>query len=248
MFHTIILGIIQGLTEFLPVSSSGHLVVVQYLFGMNQGAIALDVILHLGTLLALILFFWKEILLVLRDKKAIMQILVVTVITGVIGIAGKDFFERLFSFPRAVAFGWVVTGALLLGTKAFLNQEGRNDFRWSDAGILGVTQGIAIIPGISRSGTTIATLLFRGIAREKAFAYAFIAGIPAILGAAVLELKHIDKAIQQNAALLAAGFCASVVAGFLSLLFLRFVIRKAKLHYFGWYCLGAAALTFLFIR
>lgn len=248
MLETIILGIIQGLTEFLPVSSSGHLVIVQHFFGMKEGVIALDVVLHLGTLLALIIFFWKDIVAVLKDKKVIGQIIVVTIITGIIGVTGKDFFERLFSSPRVVGFGWVVSGLLLLSTKIVIDRKGRSDFRWSDAGILGLTQGIAIIPGISRSGTTIATLLFRGIEREKAFAYAFIVGIPAILGAAVLEVRHIDTAVRQNVSLLGSGFIASALAGFISLWFLRFVIRRAKLHYFGWYCLLAAALTFIFIR
>lgn len=248
MLEAIILGIIQGFTEFLPISSSGHLIVVQHLFGMQEGVIALDVTLHLGTLLALIIFFWKDIVLVLRDKKAIGQILVVTIITGAIGVGGKDFFESLFSSPHAVAYGWIVTGLLLLSTKCVIGRIGRSNFRWSDAGILGLTQGMAIIPGISRSGTTIATLVLRGIEREKAFAYAFIVGIPAILGAAILEAKHIDPALQQEFSLLAMGFITSALAGFFSLWFLRFIIRRSKLHYFGWYCLLAATLTFLFIR
>ncbi len=248
MVQPVILGIIQGLTEFLPVSSSGHLVIFQHLFGMKEGVIAFDVVLHLGTLLALVIFFWKDIVGVFGSKKTLGQILIVTLVTGGIGVAGKDLFESLFSSPRAVGFFWIVSGILLLSTKLVIDRKGRSDFRWSDAWVLGLTQGIAIIPGISRSGTTIATLLFRGLEREKAFAYAFIVGIPAILGAAVLELRHIDRAVQQSAVVLLSGFIASVLAGFVSLWFLRFVIRRAKLHYFGWYCLLAAALTFIFIR
>jgi undecaprenyl-diphosphatase len=247
MLNHIILGIIQGLTEFLPVSSSAHLVIMQRVLGFRGEEVVLSVILHLGTTLALVIFFFNDILKLLRDRKMLSYVIIVTAITGIIGLSGKDFFEKLFSQPKLAALSLIVTGAVLLITKKFM-QAKRDTLNAKDAFILGVTQGIAIIPGISRSGITVSTLLFRGIDRETAFRFSFIASIPAILGAALLEGKDICRIPPSDILNLFTGFIFSFLTGILSLLALRLVLRRAKFHYFGYYCIFIAIMAFLFVR
>ena len=247
MIKYILLGIIQGVTEFLPVSSSGHLVIMQKLLGLGGEEIALSVVLHLGTCLALLIFFFKDILSLLRDLKTILLIIIVTIITGAIGISGKDFFESLFVSTKYVAIGWIISGIILIMTKRFVAAK-RADLNIKDAIILGFTQGLAIVPGISRSGITISTLLFRKIDRETCFRFSFLASIPAVFGAAILEAKDINFAISSNFKDYLLGFIFSAFAGVLSLLLLKIVLKKAKLYYFGYYCFIVALITLIFIR
>ncbi|MFH0790682.1 MAG: undecaprenyl-diphosphate phosphatase [Candidatus Omnitrophota bacterium] len=247
MLEYIILGIIQGLTEFFPVSSSAHLVIMQSVLGIKEGGLVISVVLHLGTVISLIVFFFKDILRALRSFKSIALILIVTLITGVIGVAGKDFFESLFSSTKLLALTLIITGGILILTKRFMQAE-RKELNFKDALILGLFQAIAIIPGISRSGITISTLLFRKIARETAFKFSFLVSIPAILGAVILEAKDIRIACEYNFTNLAAGFLVSLLTGLFSLWVLKLVLRKAKLYYFGYYCIAVAILTMLFVK
>jgi undecaprenyl-diphosphatase len=247
MLKYIFLGIVQGLTEFFPVSSSGHLVILQRLLGVTGQELAVSVILHFGTLLALVVFFFKDILALLRDIRSLILIAVVTIITGVIGLTGKDFFEGLFNSPKSVAFCLIITGVVLIRARRFINSR-RNVLDIVDALVLGLAQGIAIIPGISRSGITISTLLFRKIDKETAFKFSFLAAIPAIFGAGLLEAKKVGAALQDNSTPLLAGFIASFITGIFALWILRMVLRKAKLHYFGIYCIIIALITLVFIR
>ncbi len=247
MIKYIILGIVQGLTEFFPVSSSGHLVIMQHILGITGQELVTSVILHLGTVLALIIFFFKDIISLLRNLRLCLLIIVVTAVTGIIGIAGKDFFEELFGSPKLVAIALVVTGIILITTKKYMDAK-RNSVGFKDAFILGITQGIAIIPGISRSGITISTLLFRKIDRETSFKFSFLAAIPAVLGAALLEYKDIGHIASADFINLACGFVFSLLAGLFSLRVLKLVLGKAKLHYFGYYCIFIAVVTLLFIR
>ncbi len=247
MLKYIILGIIQGLTEFLPVSSSGHLVVLQRIFGMTNGQVATSVILHMGTLMSLCIFFFGDILALLRDLKSLLLIFIATFITGVIGICGKGFFEELFSSPEFVAFAWLVTGAVLILSKKFM-QAKRHTVSLKDASMLGATQGLAIIPGLSRSGITISTLLFRGIDRETSFRFSFLASVPAIAGAAFVEAKDIHFIFQGDTKNFIIGFFCSLIVGLISLKFLRSIIHRSKFHYFGYYCIFAATITLILLR
>jgi len=247
MLKYVILGIIQGITEFLPVSSSGHLVIMKQILGISSQELPLYVVLHLGTALSLIIFFFKDILMTLRNKKTLLLIALVTIITGTIGIIGEEFFEKLFSSPRLVALALIITGIILIFTRKFSQAE-RSILHIKDALILGVTQGIAIIPGISRSGITISTLLFRKIDRETAFKFSFLASIPAIIGAALLEVKKVDITLRTDMINFTVGFIASFFTGLFSLCVLKLVLRKAKFHYFGYYCIFVALITLLFIR
>jgi undecaprenyl-diphosphatase len=248
MLKYIILGIIQGLTEFLPVSSSAHLVIMQRILDMRGLAVIISVVLHLGTALALVIFFFKEILAILRNPKVLLLATITTLITAAIGVSGKKFFESLFESPHLVAFALIVTGIILILTRNFITGHKRNNLNLKDAIILGFTQGLAIIPGISRSGITISTLLFRRVHRDTSFSFAFIIAIPVILGAALYEAKDINSLPAINLHSLFIGFIFSFVTGILSLRILKIFMDKAKLHYFGYYCILVAVVTIIFLR
>jgi undecaprenyl-diphosphatase len=247
MVELLILGLVQGLTEFLPVSSSGHLVILSKIFGLSEQIIAITLVLHLGTCLSLLVFFFRDILKLFRSVKLIYLVAIVTVVTGTIGISGKKFFEALFFSPRAVALGWLITAAVLLATKKFMGAK-REHPNIKDAVILGLVQGIAIVPGISRSGVTVSALLFRKIDKITAFRFSFLAAIPAIFGAAFLESKKINFAVKMNWLGLGGGFLISFASGLFALWFLEQSIKKARLHYFAYYCAVIAVLTLLFIQ
>jgi undecaprenyl-diphosphatase len=247
MVKYIALGLIQGFTEFLPVSSSGHLAVAQKLWGLTEQSVAIAVIMHLGTLLAVIAYFFKDILKAARDIKMLGMILLVTFITGIIGFTGKDFFEQIFSSVKAIAIGWLISGIILLLTKSFMSSN-RAKPNIKDCLILGVTQGIAIIPGVSRSGITLSTLLFRKIEKISSFNFSFLVSIPAVAGAAILEAKKIGFALNGEPKGLIAGFLCSFVSGLFALWLLKKVLDKAKFYYFGYYCIAIAVFTFIFIK
>jgi len=247
MLKYIILGIIQGITEFFPVSSSGHLVIAQKFLGVTEQAVVVSVVLHLGTSLALVIFFFKDILNLLRNIRLLSYIIIVTLVTGVIGVSGKGFFERLFNSPRLVAVALIVTGIILILTKKFMKTK-RSALNIKDTLILGLTQGFAIIPGISRAGITISTLLFRGLDREISFRFSFLASIPAVFGAAILEAKDMNLACHIGTKNLIIGFIFSLLTGLLSLRILKIILGKAKLYYFGYYCIIIAVITLLFMR
>lgn len=247
MLKYIILGIIQGVTEFLPVSSSAHLVLGQKILNITGQELAVSLFLHLGTALALVIFFFKDILNALRNIKLLLYIIIVTVITGIIGIGARDFFEGLFSSIKVVTVALTTTGIILILTKNFMEAK-RNVLNIKDAFILGLAQGLAIIPGISRSGITISTLLFRRIDRQTSFRLSFLASIPAVLGATLLEARNIDFALKGNFQGLLVGFIFSFISGILSLWLLKIILRKAKLYYFGYYCIFIALITLLFIK
>jgi undecaprenyl-diphosphatase len=247
MIKYIFLGIVQGLTEFLPVSSSGHLVILQKILGINTDQLAVSVILHLGTLIALIIFFWQDILNLLRDLRLLSLVSLVVLITGIIGVLGKEFFESLFNSVKAVGIAWLFTGLILISTKR-LNRLNRDKLKLKDAVILGLSQSLAIVPGISRSGITISTLFYRRVERGVAFTFSFLVSIPVILGAAFLEARKLDDIPGGQVLNLTAGFIFSLLTGLLSLLFLRMVINKAKFHYFGYYCFFMSLITLIFIK
>lgn len=246
MLQYIVLGIIQGITEFLPVSSSGHLVVMQKILGLSSNELALSVILHLGTTLSVAVFFFQDIVKALRNLKLLSLITIVTLITAVIGLSAKDFFESLFSSVYHVGLALIFTGAVLLLTKRF--KATKNSLSIKDACVLGFAQALAIIPGVSRSGVTISTLLFRRIDPEVSFKFSFLISIPAVLGAALIEAKKINFAFQGETINFIAGFVFSFLTGILALAILKRILLKARLFYFGYYCFAIAAIILIFLR
>jgi len=228
MLEYILLGIVQGLTEWLPVSSSGHLVIFQQLFNIKVD-LFYDIWLHVGTLIVLLLFFYKDIINI--SKKWIFYIIIGSIITGLIGFVFYDILKSFFSNLLVVGLGLIFTGIILFLSKYF---NGKRKLNKKDAVLLGLAQGIAIIPGVSRAGLTISTGLFRGMDKEKVFKFSFLLSIPAIVGALVLEGSRTSFSLSFNHVI---GLVFSVVVGYLSLKWLFNIVKKRKLHYFSYYCL-----------
>ncbi len=253
---TLALGAVQGITEFLPISSSGHLVILQSLMGITEGELLLDILLHLGTAIAILIVFRSDIIKLCTDavsrdttvrKPAYIYLgylLVATIPAGVVGVLFNDFFEDLFSAPRAAAGMLLVTAALL-----FISAARRNDggpMTLLKAIIIGCAQAVAIVPGISRSGTTIAVALLIGVSRTEAGRFSFLLALPAIFGAALLEGRKIDSLTGSPLPLL-LGFLVSVVIGIIALKLLLQFVRRGKLYYFGFYCVVVGILGVIFL-
>jgi undecaprenyl-diphosphatase len=260
LFQSIFLGVIQGLTEFLPVSSSGHLVFFQSLFGLKEPPIFFDVLLHLGTLLAVVIYFRMDIWKIAQglgaipkkkqknspQVKLLLFIILASIPTGLMGILLKDWFESFFSKPKLVGGMLLITGLFLFLTR-FAKKEGRPLGRmgWVDAVLIGIAQGVAIIPGISRSGATISTGLFCGLDRELSGKFSFLLSIPAILGATILETKKLDSDLSLWAALIGTAIAFGV--GILSLTFLIKIIKMGKIFNFSYYCCGIGILMIILL-
>jgi undecaprenyl-diphosphatase len=242
-----ILGGVQGLTEFLPVSSSGHLVIFQFLFGIPFN-IAFDTIVHLATALAAVIYFWHDIVEILNPKssplnrKMLWLLLVATFFTGIIGLTFKDFFESLFSSVRAVGGFLILTGmVILLGEWLGKGKRSLEDMNTWDAVIIGLAQGAAIAPGLSRSGTTISASLARNLDRTLAAKFSFLLAIPAILGAGLVQSKAIIRAGMIGIGFwpLLLGFAAAFVSGWLAIKVFMSVIQRTSIRVFAYYCLVA---------
>jgi undecaprenyl-diphosphatase len=268
--EAIVLGVIQGLTEFLPVSSSGHLVLFQNLFGLKEPALLFDICLHVGTLAAVIIVFYRDILEILPalvqipgrmksaggflrlcqvDPAMRMALLIVigSIPTAVIGLLFKEITDQLFGSIAMVGCMLIVTGTLLWLTRR-IQRQGRpiGKTTLKDALIIGLIQGVAIVPGISRSGSTIATALFLGVDRKVAGRYSFLLSIPAIVGALVLGLDAPEMQTTIPLGTILAGSAVSALVGWLALVILLRVVDRGQLHRFAPYCwlVGIIALGF----
>jgi len=267
ILNAIILGIIQGLTEFLPISSSGHLVLYQHFFGKSLSSasdISLEVFLHLGSLFAVIIFFRKELFELIasvfhwkktfdsgkhvRNRMVIVYLAISTIFTGVIYLLfGKDIVS-IFTQPLTVSILLIVTGIIIFLSDLVKSTEipvsGMGVIR---SALIGLGQGFAMLPGISRSGTTISTSLFCGIKRKEAARYSFLLSIPAILAANLGEFKVLTEL--QTGLLLqyVFGALAAFVSGYLVISFLIRLIQSAKLKYFAFYCWLIAAVSIALI-
>ncbi|RJR18932.1 MAG: undecaprenyl-diphosphate phosphatase [Desulfobacteraceae bacterium] len=252
------LGIIQGLTEFLPVSSSGHLVLFQHLFGLKETELLLDVTLHLGTLFAVCIYFYSDLKKMASDifkmdlkspqGNMFMWVLVASVPTGLIGFFLKDPLEALFSDPFKVGFMLLATGFFLIITRFIPSEYCRKlKIGLVPALTIGLAQGIAIAPGISRSGATIVCGLLLGLRREIAGSFSFILSIPAILGALFLQLGG-EEIARVGVGPLAAGFITAALVGLLALRLLMKIVKVGHLYYFAPYCWLAGIITILAVR
>ncbi len=258
LLQAILLGVVQGLTEFLPVSSSGHLVFFQSFFGMEEPQLFFVVMLHFGTLLAVVVYFRRELSGIIRgigsmvtgkkknkeEMKLLFWILLATLPTGFMGLLLKDWLESLFSKPNIVGGMLLITGSTLYLTR-WIKGEGRllEKMKWTDAILIGVAQGIAIIPGISRSGATISMGLFCGLNRELAGKFSFLLSIPAILGAMLLEFR--GASLNNNLLPILIGTAVAFGVGFFSLNFLMKIIKFGKVANFSYYCWGIGLLIIL---
>ena len=255
----ILLGIVQGLTEFLPVSSSGHLAVLQYLLGLQQPMLGFDVLLHVGSLLAILVYFRKQIadlFLSVFDpsrepggRRLIGMVVLASIPTAVVGLFFKDFVETQFGSPMAIAMFWLLTSALLFGvTKMMQGSKQLRDITLSDALLIGLFQGIAVLPGVSRSGATIAMGIICGLHPRVSANFSFLLAIPAIAGAILLQ-RH-DFATLNGAEGTAAiiGTLVSAAVSYAAIWFLMKLLQRRVLQPFAWYLLFAAAVLIVVLK
>lgn len=289
IWKAIILGIIQGAAEFLPVSSSGHLVIVKEILHVDLagGGVFFDVMLHLGTLLAIFVAFWKDIKRLIIEgihivgdvccnffvfvkrlfgrqenyrkvvrssyRKLVVLIIVSTIPTGILGILLSDIIESANTMILVPGVCLLITAMFLLIADAVeLGNKRPREVAYLEAGAVGVAQGLATMPGISRSGTTITACLLCGFDKRFAVKYSFIMSIPAVLGAVVLELKDFSSLHFNKDMVVSCGIATLVAAviGYLSICFMMRIIRGKKYKYFAIYCaiMGAIAIGYYFVK
>lgn len=291
LIESIIMGIIQGVTEFLPVSSSGHLAIFKNFFGLSEVGISFDILLHVGTLVAVCICFWKDIwelivngvgiivdvcknigyffMNLVNGKKEsgkkeyikvistpyrryVMLIIIATIPTGIMGILLKDTIEAVSMALLVPGICLLITSVLLLiADKAKDGNENESNVSYKKAGIIGICQGFATMPGISRSGTTITACLMAGMERAFAVKFSFIVSIPAILGAAVLDLPDMftESISAAQWANYVVGMAISAVVGYICIKTMLQVVRKKKFKGFSIYCaiMGLVAVIGYFV-
>ncbi len=251
IFEAALLGIVQGLTEFLPISSSGHLVIGQKLLGISVAGNAFEVVVHLGTLVSVLIVFWNDIwqlIISLKSKftqKYILAILIGTIPAVIIGLLFKDNIKEAFENIRVVSTTLMITGIILLTTK--LIKTKLKDISISNGLLIGIAQALAIVPGISRSGITISTGMYLGIAPEKAAKFSFLLAIPAIAGAGLLTGLDMMESTEPLLpwTVLTMGFFSSLIIGWIALKWLLQLIKSGKFHWFGVYCILVGSLTWI---
>lgn len=260
IWKAIVVGIVQGLSEFLPISSSGHIALTQFLLGMrevgadHEGDITFELVLHLGTFLSVVIYFrrklWDLWLCLFRkecveDRKMIVWLILATIPATVAYLLFKDFFEGAYNNPVMVSCLLVVTGVVLLAPKLFRAKE--QEFGLKQALWMGVAQAFAILPGISRSGSTITAGLMSGSKPGKAAEFSFLMFLPAIGGGTLLKAKEVlDVAQGESAMAYGAGFLAAFLSGLAAVYLVLSAIRKGKFQYFAYYCFVVGVLGMIY--
>lgn len=252
IWQAVVLGLVQGITEFLPISSSGHLVILQQVFQVTGDVLTFDVVIHLATLLAILVYFGRSLFKVTIREWVLVGI--GTMPAVVIGLLFKDQIEAMFLGGTFLGLELIATGLINFYTDRKINKTNLAPTRDQDGEkaeqtpemnqgpvksfLIGLGQAVAIIPGISRSGSTVATAIGLGMNREAAFRFSFLLAIPALLGAGVLQGIDLVQAgsVSLDYPVLLLGSLAAFVSGLASLKIFRYVIQKAKLEWFGWYC------------
>ncbi len=242
----IALGLVQGLTEFLPVSSSGHLVFAQHLLGIEGDQVGFFVILHLGSLLAVVIYFWKDLLSIylapikqtagLKERQYLWAIILACIPTAIIGLTFQEQFKEMFQHPRLDAIMlWITAIILVITDRVRVREKGDGRISYFQSLVIGTAQGISIIPGISRSGATIGAGVFTGLDRDSAIRFSFLLSIPVIIGGAALEL-HGAKGLAPFGVLPAIlGTLVAFVAGYLAIDVLLKIVLKQRLWIFAVY-------------
>jgi undecaprenyl-diphosphatase len=262
LLQAILLGVVQGLTEFLPVSSSGHLLLGQYFLGLDQQRFGLsfDVALHLGTLVAVVTYFWRDLLRMARafvrsftrgrnladpDQRLAYLVVASTVPAALIGFFFEDFFEAVRD-PWVVVFNLVLVGVLFIVGEAVGSRSRRAEkLGFFGAVAIGLAQAAALVPGVSRSGATITVGLFLGLRREEAARFSFLMSVPIIAGAGSLKLSEaVSEGMGLSEAILfGAGFLSSAVVGYLAIRFLLNFLTDHSLRAFAYYRFALAAVV-----
>jgi undecaprenyl-diphosphatase len=256
VIEILILAVVQGVTEWLPISSSGHLVIVQESMGLEELPLLFPVTLHVGTLCVILLMFWKDIVDIFKalvrldfeseEGKLALYIVVGSLPTAAIGLVFRDIIESFFYSLLVVGVALLITGFFL-----FISERRKNGRKLGglDSLLIGIAQGVAIIPGISRSGVTISTGLLRRVEKEKVFRYSFLLSIPAIIGATVTESMNMTVSNVDVTTLL-LGAVTSMIVGYVFLKLLLRIILREKLHLFAYYCwiVGIMLISYYFAQ
>lgn len=248
-FEAALLGMIQGLTEFLPISSTGHLYLGRHLFGLDEAGLFLDTMLHFGTLLAVSTIYWRELIHIIRQPLSKISLLVMagTIPTVIIGLSFKDYFEEISQTGVTIGWEFLVTGAVLWMADAMKHQGYKTieQMSYSDAVLIGVFQGAAIMPALSRSGLTIAAALFRKIDKATAAYFSFLLSIPSIAGAVVLQGKKLAEGGSEMLPLsaLLIGTVLSAGFGYIAVKWMISVLQKGSLKSFAVYVWGLGAIV-----
>jgi|SRR3989344_1348408 len=246
IIEAIILGIVQGITEWLPISSSGHLVLLQNLFKIEQ-PVVFDLILHLGSLLVVLIVFREDIkklvIGVFRKEKEyinlLFKIIIATIPIALVGFLLKDFIEKIFNDLRVVGFSFLFTSILLFLSK--YPKVKNKELNYKNSFIIGLVQVLALLPGLSRSGSTISAGLMQGVKNEDVARFSFLLFIPAILGATILEIKNVN--LINDVIPLVIGVLTVVIVGFISLKLLLYIVKNSKIYFFSYYCLIIGLIT-----
>ncbi len=247
LWQVLILAVIQGVTEFLPISSSGHLVIVAALTGVKDNVVEVNIVLHVGTLFSILVFYWRHIWRLIDQDRRVIELLVIgTVPAVVLGITLKSAIPEVLESPLLVGCMLPVTGALLLWAARGEHGKMRYDrLTYGQSFLIGIAQAIAILPGISRSGSTISAGLKLGLSAQAAATFSFLLAIPVIGGAGLLELKDLigdwrhagEASTGTDPMLLFIGAVASFAVGLASLYGLLRVLEKGRLSWFAWWCI-----------
>ena len=272
VLNAIILGLVQGVAEFLPISSSGHLAILQDLFGMTtaeQGHLFFDVLLHLGTLVSIFVMYWGDITSMVREVFAVLRggrtadgkpagnlpaarlffMIVIATLPLVLVLPVNDYVEQLYYMPAFVGAMLILTGAMLyVSDRIPRGKKTERSMRVTDALIIGLCQCVATIPGISRSGTTITAGIATGLDRGFAMKFAFLMSIPAVLGANLLSFinafsEGLDPSLIPAYLL---GMLAAMLSGIAAISLMKLIAKKSKFGWFAYYCWGAGVLTIIF--
>ena len=230
----LLLGILQGITEFLPVSSSGHLSLVEKLLHLKVDILFI-IWVHLATLLALLCFFYKKIIKLFKNRRLLLMVVISSSITGFLSLICRPFIERIFNYPLYIAGALIINGIILLLSKT--SSENYRKINFKDALILGMFQTISLIPGISRSGLTISLLLRRKISPVDCFEFSFIVSIPLIIGAFILKLAQLNNVLEIFSSHYLLGFMGAFLSGWISLKILLKLLIYKKFSCFGYYCI-----------
>ena len=277
--QALILGIVQGLTEYLPVSSSGHLQIGQLLLGIdeNAGGLTFDIVVHVATVLSTLVILWKEVAWLFCDlfkplapkeegkgfyarlndgQRYVINIIISMIPIGIVGLCFKDYIEELFNGVTVVGVCLVITACLLILTHFYKPKE-KDEISPMHALVIGIAQAFAVLPGLSRSGSTIATGLLLGNSKKSLAQFSFLMVIPPILGEALLDFKHIFAPSAEYLAehgetaavptlSLVVGFIAAFISGCFACKWMISLVKKCKLLYFGIYCaiVGAALIVY----
>ena len=261
LLDAIILGLVQGLTEFLPVSSSGHLVLSQKLLGVEEQGLTFEVMVHFGTLLSVMIYFWKQLWNMLlsilppfrkelaKEREMILLLAIASVPAAVVGFSPlKDVFEGTYEKPAVVGLLLMLTGGILFLPRLIAKrQKDSADVGFKSALIMGIGQAFAILPGISRSGSTIVSGMMAGAKSSTAAEFSFLMAIPAIAAAAFLELGHLPKEGGQLTTYI-VGTAVAFLSGLIAIYTVLAAIRRGRFEYFGIYCLVAGLIAFLYFQ